>query len=50
MRAPAVSVTSVITLSIANVRPLNRLTGRILRECDDQLANVFPDIFNLSLT
>ena len=39
-------------------RPLNRSTftrpdrlpGRALRACTDQLANVFTDIFNLSLT
>jgi hypothetical protein len=54
MTAPAVPDECVITLFVANVRPLNRLTnglpGRILRALADQLASVFIDIFNLSLT
>jgi hypothetical protein len=51
----------VITLSVADVRPFepvnihegagpDGLPGRVLRACGDQLACVFIDIFNLSLT
>ena len=57
MRAPAVLNDRVITLSVANVSKTNihkavgpdRLPGRVLRACADQLATVFTDIFNLSL-
>ena len=59
MRAPAVPDNSVITLSTANVSKTFKqvnihkaagpdgLTGRVLA---DQLASVFTDIFNLSLS
>ena len=52
----------MITLSVANVSKTfkqvnihkaatpDRLPGRVLRACADQLASVFTDIFNLSLT
>ena len=62
MRAPAVQDDSVITLSAANVSKTfkqvnihkaaepDRLPGRVLRACADQLAIVFTDIFNLSLS
>ena len=52
----------VITLSAADVSKTykqdnihkaagpDRLPGRVLRACADQLANVFTDIFNLSLS
>ena len=62
MRAPAVSDDCVITLSVANVsktfkqvnihnaaRP-DGLARCVLRVCTDQLASVFTDIFNFSLT
>jgi hypothetical protein len=61
-RAPAVLDDCVITLSVADVsktlkqvnihkaaRP-DGLPGRVLRAFGDQLASVFTDIFNLSLT
>jgi hypothetical protein len=62
MRAPAVPDDNVITLSIADVSKtfkqvnihkaagLDRLPGRVLRACADQLVSVFTDLFNLSLT
>jgi hypothetical protein len=62
MRAPADPDDSVITLSAANVSKTfkqfnihkdtgpDRLSGRVLRACADQLASVFTDIFNLSLS
>jgi hypothetical protein len=62
MRAPAVLDDCVITLSVANgsktlkqvnihkVTEPDGLPGRVLRTCADQLASVFTDIFNLSLT
>ena len=62
MRAPAVPDNCVIMLSVANVsknfKQVNihkaagpdRLPGRVLKACADQLASVFTDIFNLSLT
>ena len=52
----------VIMLSVANVSKTFKqvnihkaagpdgLPGRVLRACADQLANVFTDIFNLSLS
>jgi hypothetical protein len=62
MRAPAVLDDCVITLSVADVsntfkqvnirkaaRP-DRLPERVLKACADELASVFTDIFNLSLT
>ena len=62
MRAQAVPDNCVITISVADVsktfkqviihkaaRP-DGLPGRVLRACVDQLASVFTDIFNLSLT
>ena len=62
MRAPAVLEDRVITLSAADVSKTFRqvnihkaavpdgLPGRVLRACADQLASVFTDIFNLSLS
>jgi hypothetical protein len=62
MRAPAVLDNCVITLSVAdgsktltflNIHKAagpDRLPGCVLRACTDQLASVFTDIFNLSLT
>ena len=62
MRAPAVPDDCVITLSVADVSKTfkqvnihkaagpDRLPGCVLRACADQLASVFTDIFNLSLT
>ena len=62
MRAPAVPDDCVITLSAADVnktfRQVNihktvgpdRLPGHVLRTCADQLACVFTDMFNLSLS
>jgi hypothetical protein len=58
MRAPAVPEDCVITLSPADVRKTLRqvnihkagLPGHVLRACADQLASVFTDIFNLSLS
>jgi hypothetical protein len=62
MRAPAVPEDCVITLSAADVsrtfKQVNihkatgpdRLPRRVLRACADQLASVFTDIFNLSLS
>ena len=59
MRAPAVQDVCVITLSVADVSKTfkqvnihkaagpDRFPGRILKECADQLASVFTDIFNL---
>ena len=61
MRPSAVPDNFVTTLSVADVsktfkqvniykaaRP-DRLPGRVLRACADQLAGVFTDIFNMSL-
>jgi hypothetical protein len=62
MRASAVLDDCVITLSVADVNKTfiqvnihkaagpDRLPGRVLRACIDQLASVFTDIFNLPLT
>ena len=62
MRAPAVPDDCVITLSVTDVTKTFKqvnihkaagpdgLPGRVLRACADQLASVFTDIFNLSLT
>jgi hypothetical protein len=62
MRASAVSDDCVITLSIAyesqtfkqvNIHKVagpDGLLGCVLRACTDQLASVFTEIFNLSLT
>ena len=62
MRISALIDNYVITLSIANVSKTfkqvnihkaagqDKLPGRVHRACTDQLANVFTDIFNLSLT
>ncbi|KAK6295629.1 hypothetical protein J4Q44_G00333420 [Coregonus suidteri] len=62
MRAPAVPDYYVITLSVADVSKTFKqvnihktagpdgLPGRVLRACADQLASVFTDIFNMSLT
>ena len=62
MRVPAVLEDCVITLSAADVSKTFRqvnihnpagpdgLPGRILRACAEQLASVFTDIFNLSLS
>ena len=61
MRASAVPVDCVITLSVADVSKTFKqvnihkaagpdgLPGRVLRACADQLAGVFTDIFNMSL-
>jgi hypothetical protein len=40
----------VITLSVPDLNKTFKHAGRILRACADQLASVFTDIFNLSLT
>ena len=62
MTAPAVPEDGVITLSTADVSKTFKqvnihkaagpegLPGRVLRACADQLASVFTDIFNLSLS
>jgi hypothetical protein len=62
MRAPAVPDDCVITLSAADVsKTFKQVTihkaagpdgvpGHVLRACADQLASVFTDIFNLSLS
>ena len=62
IRAPAVSEACVITLCAADVSKTFKqvnihkaagpdgLPGRVLRACADQLASVFTDIFNMSLT
>jgi hypothetical protein len=62
MRAPAVPEDCAITLSTADVRKTFKqvntlkavgpdgLPGCVLRACPDQLASVFTDIFNLSLS
>ena len=62
MREPAVPDDCVITLSIANVNKTFKqvniykiagpdgLPGHVLKACADQLASVFTDILNLSLT
>jgi hypothetical protein len=62
MRASAVQDDCVIKLSVADVSKTfkqvnihkalwpDRLPGRVLRACVDQLASVFTDFFNLSLT
>jgi hypothetical protein len=62
MRAPAAPEDCVITLSATDVSKTfkqvnilkaagtDRLPERVLRACADQLANVFTDIFNLSLS
>ena len=62
MRAPDVPDDCVITLAVANViktfKQVNihkvagpdGLPGHELKACMDQLASVFHDIFNLSLT
>jgi hypothetical protein len=62
MRASAVTDGCVITLSTADgnktFKQVNThkaagpdgLPGRVLRACADQLASVFTDIFNLSLS
>jgi hypothetical protein len=62
MRAPAVPDGCVTMLSVADVsktfkqvnihKPAGQdgLPRRILRACADQLASVFTDVFNLSLT
>ena len=62
MRTSAVPEDCVITLSVADVSKTFKqvnihkaagpdgLPGRLLRECAAQLASVFTDIFNLSLT
>ena len=62
MRAPAVPEDCVITLSATDVSKSFKqvnihkdggpdgLPGRVLRACADQLATVFIDIFNLSLS
>ena len=62
MRGPAVLDDCVITFSTAKVSKTfkqvnihkaagpNELPGCVLRACADQLASVFTDIFNLSLS
>ena len=62
MRDPAVLDGSVIALSVADVSKTFKqvnihkavgpdgLPGRVLRACTDQLASVFTDIFNFSLS
>jgi hypothetical protein len=62
MRAPAVLDDCEITLSAADVNKTfkqvnihkaagpDRLPGHVLKACTDQLASVFTDIFNFSLT
>jgi hypothetical protein len=61
MRESAVPDDCVITLSIADVSKTFKqvnihkaagpdgLPGRVLQACSDQLADVFTDIFNMSL-
>jgi hypothetical protein len=61
MRASAVLDDCVITLSVADVSKTfkqvnihkaagpDRLPGRVLRACADQLTGAFTDIFNMSL-
>ena len=61
MRASAVPYDCVIMLSVANVSKTfkqvnihkaagpDRLPGRVLLACADQLADVFTDIFKMSL-
>ena len=61
-RAPAIPDDRVVTLSAADVSKTfkhvnihkaagpDRLPGRVVRACADQLASVFTDIFNLSLS
>ena len=62
MRAPAVPGDCVIMISTADVSKTFKqvniqkaagpdgLPGRVLRACADQLASIFTDIFNLSLS
>ena len=62
MRAAGVPDDCVIALSVAYMSKIFKqvnihkavgpdgLPGRILRVCADQLASIFTDIFNLSLT
>jgi hypothetical protein len=62
MRASAVPDDCVVTLSVADVSKTFKqvnihkaagpdvLPGCVLRTCADQLASVFTDIFNMSLT
>ena len=61
MRESAVLDDCVITLSVADMSKVKQvnihkaagpdgLPGRVLKACADQLASVFTDIFNLSLT
>jgi hypothetical protein len=59
VKAPALPDDCVITDSVANVSNTfniqkaagpDRLPGRILRACANQLASIFNDIFNHSLT
>ena len=62
LKHAAVPDDCVITLSVADVSKTVKqvnihkaagpdgLPGRVLRACADQLAGVFTDIFNLSLT
>jgi hypothetical protein len=62
MRSPAVLDNCVILLSVADVSKTfkqvnihkavgpDRLQGRVLKACADQLSSVFTDIYNLSLT
>jgi hypothetical protein len=62
MRAPAVQDNGVITLSVANVSKTLKqinihkaagpdgLSARVLKACNDPLASIFTDIFNLFLT
>ena len=61
-RAPAVLDDCVITLLVADVNKTFKqvnihkatgpdgLPGRVFKACADQLASIFTDIFNLSLT
>ena len=62
MTAPTVPDNCVLTHSLADVSTTikevnihkaagpDRLPGHVLKACVDQLASVFTDIFNLSLT
>ena len=54
MRAPAVPDDCVITtfkqVNIQKGAGPDGLPGRVLRTCADQLASVFTDIFNLTLS
>jgi hypothetical protein len=62
MRAPTVPDDCVITLSAADVSKTFKqvnihkvagpdgIPGRVLQACADQLASVFTDIFNMSLS